>query len=127
MGDVLATVRFGGAHPAAVYRLGAQDMADEKKGNGSGAPEGSDGGEADAQIFDESMAPVIVRAQYLKDLSFESPNAPDSLTEMNADPEINIGVNVEAKKLGEADFEVALLLNVKAEDGGKAIFLVELE
>ena len=83
--------------------------------------------EGEPQVFDESMAPVIVRVQYLKDLSFESPNAPEALTEMNADPEINIGVNVEARKLGDADFEVSLLLNVQAEDGGKKIFIVELE
>lgn len=102
-------------------------MADDKKGNGSGGADASGEFEGEPQVFDESMAPVIVRAQYLKDLSFESPNAPEALTEMNADPEINIGVNVEARKLGDTDFEVSLLLNVQAEDGGKKIFIVELE
>lgn len=75
---------------------------------------------------DEAMMPIVVLAQYLKDLSFESPNAPESLTTMTGQPDVNIGVNVEAKKVGDNDFEVDLLLTVTAEENKKTMFIVEV-
>ncbi|MFO1032739.1 MAG: protein-export chaperone SecB [Hyphomicrobiales bacterium] len=64
--------------------------------------------------------------QYLKDLSFENPNAPGSLAPQQAQPDINIAVNVNARNLGQSDFEVELHLDAKATSGGKVIFAAEL-
>ena len=36
----------------------------------------------------------IINAQYLKDLSFENPNAPDSLKQFEEKPEIKINVDI---------------------------------
>jgi len=69
---------------------------------------------------------MTVLAQYTKDLSFENPNAPQSLGQ-NTQPQINITVNVAAKPLGGGpDFEVELRLEGKAEAAGSVMFNIEL-
>ena len=67
-----------------------------------------------------------ILGQYLKDLSFENPNAPASLGIQQGQPEINISVNVNAKNLAPTDFEVELHLDAKAMHEGKAVFSAEL-
>jgi preprotein translocase subunit SecB len=67
-----------------------------------------------------------ILGQYLKDLSFENPNAPASLGPQQKQPDINIAVNVNAKNLGPNDFEVELHLDAKATGDGKVIFATEL-
>ncbi len=82
----------------------------------------TNGGPAEAD-----NAPAInVLAQYAKDISFENPNAPRSLAPRNASPQIEIKVNVNARKVGEADFEVELAIEGQAKDGDSQIFRVDL-
>ena len=68
-----------------------------------------------------------VVAQYIKDFSFENPNAPQSLTVGTQPPQIGIQINVNAKPLSDNDIEVTLKLDGKAETDGKLIFRFELE
>ena len=70
---------------------------------------------------------LSVVAQYIKDFSFENPNAPQSLTPGTAPPQIGIQINVAAKPLSENDIEVTLKLDGKAENGGNLLFQFELE
>lgn len=79
----------------------------------------------------EGMAPgqepqLNVVAQYIKDLSFENPNAPQSL-QIQQQPQIGIQINVDAKPLSETDIEVSLRLEGKAEIGDKLLFGFELD
>ena len=67
-----------------------------------------------------------VVAQYIKDLSFENPNAPMSL-QMQEQPQIGIQINVDAKPLSDTDIEVSLKLEGKAETGDKLLFGFELD
>ena len=67
-----------------------------------------------------------VLGQYLKDLSFENPNAPQSLGAQQAQPDISISVNVNAKNLAPTDFEVELHLDAKATSSGKIVFAAEV-
>lgn len=69
-----------------------------------------------------------VLAQYIKDLSFENPNAPRSLAPLpeGQHPAINIQINVNATPLAETDIEVELKLEGKAEAGGNVLFSFEL-
>jgi preprotein translocase subunit SecB len=67
-----------------------------------------------------------ILGQYLKDFSFENPNAPLSLAPQQKQPDINISVNVNARNLGPADFEVELHLDAKATSDGKVIFAADL-
>ncbi len=69
---------------------------------------------------------VTVSAQYVKDLSFESPNAPMSFSELDTRPEIGIDLNVEARPLQDNHFEVVLHVTARAKRGETVLFLVEL-
>lgn len=81
----------------------------------------TNGGEA------QSQPPQIgVLAQYIKDFSFENPNAPRSLTPAQQQPAINIQVNVEANPLSPTDIEVTLRFEGKAENAGTVMFMFEL-
>ena len=67
-----------------------------------------------------------ILGQYLKDLSFENPNAPQSLNTQANQPEISISVNVNARTLSPTDFEVELHLDAKASHSDKVVFAAEL-
>jgi preprotein translocase subunit SecB len=73
-----------------------------------------------------SQPSMRILGQYLKDFSFENPNAPLSLGPQTKQPDINISVNVNARNLGPADFEVELHLDAKASSDGKVIFAAEI-
>jgi len=64
--------------------------------------------------------------QYIKDLSFENPNAPNSLFGGKEPPKIAIQIQVNASPLSETDIEVTLALEGKAEDAEKVLFAFEL-
>lgn len=68
-----------------------------------------------------------VLAQYIKDLSFENPNAPQSLAPQEKAPNINIQVNVSARQLNENDFEVALQIEGSAGEDANVLFQFELD
>ncbi len=69
---------------------------------------------------------IVVHAQYIKDLSFENPNAPQILMESPGQPDVEITVNVSARPLAESQFEVLLNLGAKAKADDKTLFLVDL-
>lgn len=71
-------------------------------------------------------APMIrVLGQYLKDMSFENPGAPMSLRGDLPAPAIDVGVDVNARQIGENQFEVELACNVTTSRDGKPVFVVE--
>ncbi|MCD6034570.1 MAG: protein translocase subunit secB [Rickettsiales bacterium] len=84
--------------------------------------------EAPKNPQDSQQLPLLqVNAQYVKDLSFESPNAPMSLGAPKTKPRIDVAIDIQAKGLQENVYEVALNFTVKALADEKAvIFLVEL-
>jgi len=66
-------------------------------------------------------------AQYVKDLSFENPNAPRSLQPREGEgPQINITVNVNATDTGESQFQVDLHLEGSAKVGEDVLFAFDL-
>jgi len=73
-----------------------------------------------------SLPSLATLGQYIKDLSFENPNAPQSLAPRENGPNIAISVNVNAKQLADVDFEVELTLEGKAEDADGLMFQFEL-
>ncbi len=79
--------------------------------------------------MDESGAPprLSLQVQYIKDLSFENPNAPNSLRSQQGQPAINFNVDIEARALGNANYEVGLRITANASRSDKTLFLVELQ
>lgn len=69
---------------------------------------------------------VGVLAQYIKDLSFENPNAPQSMMSMPQQPSVNIQFNVNAKPLSGTDYEVELSVEGKAQHEEMVLFNIEL-
>jgi preprotein translocase subunit SecB len=84
-------------------------------GNGSGQPAG-----------DPNQPPLMVKGQYIKDFSFENPSAPDVFMQNDVQPQVDINVNVEAKRLPNGDYEVTLSIKVDAKAKEKPVFLCEL-
>jgi preprotein translocase subunit SecB len=93
----------------------------------AGAPAPGPAATPQEQPSPQAQPSMKVLGQYLKDLSFENPNAPASMT-LQAQPDINISVNVNAKPLGQggSDYEVEIHLEAKASHQGKVIFATDL-
>jgi preprotein translocase subunit SecB len=73
---------------------------------------------------------VAVVSQYVKDLSFENPNAP-AVYQWQSQPNIDVQFNIAAAQVGEGMHEVALQITVKAkgsdQDGQEqTAFMIDL-
>jgi preprotein translocase subunit SecB len=97
-------------------------MASPTNGNGGQTPAAPPPPQGQPQ----AQAQFRVVAQYSKDFSFENPNAPQSLMQQQAQPTMNIQVNVAPKQLSNTDFEVELKLDGKAEANNQVLFAFEL-
>ena len=64
-------------------------------------------------------------SQYVKDLSFENPNAP-AIYQNQAAPGIDVQFNIGAAQVGEEVHEVVLKIEVRAETEGTVAFIVDL-
>jgi preprotein translocase subunit SecB len=64
-----------------------------------------------------------IMGQYIKDLSFENPSAPQGFT---GNPELDFGVDLSARNMAPEHYEVTLHMRVKANSEGRAVFLLEL-
>jgi preprotein translocase subunit SecB len=73
--------------------------------------------------MDANAPRVQVIGQYIKDLSFENPSAPGNLT---ARPQIELGVDLQARQVEREHYEVELKLRVSAKADDKPAFLLEL-
>ena len=69
---------------------------------------------------------LVVHAQYIKDFSFENPNAPKVLVEELGQPDVEINVSVAAKLIDDDKYEILLNLGAKAVAGETPLFLVDL-
>lgn len=68
---------------------------------------------------------VTIHNIYLKDASFESPNAPE-IFRQNAQPKVQVNVAVNTNALSEDTYDVVLTVTVTAKfDGDKTAFLAE--
>ncbi|HEY1363215.1 MAG TPA: protein-export chaperone SecB [Xanthobacteraceae bacterium] len=84
------------------------------------------GGPAPSPAAQQGPAQLNVLGQYIKDFSFENPNAPRSLTPTTNQPAINIQINVGAQQLAETDYEISLKLEGKADSAGTVLFAFDL-
>jgi preprotein translocase subunit SecB len=88
-------------------------------------PEGSPD-PANAQLRADVPPGVQVVAQYVKDLSFENVNAPQSLMQGGEAPNIEVSANLEAKGMAQDMVEIELSLTVTATREAERLFLVEV-
>ena len=88
-------------------------------------PQPADAASADEAVTAEG-ASLQILAQYMKDLSFENPNAPKSLGGSEENPEVGVSVNVNVQQVGKSEFEVGLHFRVETKRGEEVSFLTEL-
>lgn len=86
--------------------------------NGAGAPG------QDPAAAGQNGPSFVVLAQYLKDLSFESPRAPE-IFQNKPSPQIDVNVDVQAKSFGPDQYEVELSVSAKASQNEGPVFIVE--
>jgi len=71
--------------------------------------------------------PMTIHGQYIKDLSFEVPNAPAIFAKLTQQqPDISINVDVNATRLTENQFEVVLSIRSDCKVGEDVAFIAEL-
>ena len=83
--------------------------------------------ENQASTVGQNVPQVLINAQYIKDVSFESPNAPHIFSKIKTAPKIDLALDVKVKDLGDAGFEVSLNINAKAMFEDEVVFIAELE
>ncbi len=64
---------------------------------------------------------------YLKDVSFESPNAPAAFADSEWKPEINVQIQSGNQAIAQDTYEVVLNVTVTAKQNEKTAFLVEVK
>ena len=83
----------------------------------------------------QPQPPLVVNVQYIKDLSFEVPNAPDIYATLRSQPQVSINLDVQARPLQEGQnvFEVVLAVKAEAREPvqnggeGRPVFIAELQ
>ena len=74
----------------------------------------------------EEQPGIRILAQYIRDLSFESPHAPESLRGGAAQPQVDLGIELSARGRPDGFYEVELKLNARAVRDAEAVFHIEL-
>jgi preprotein translocase subunit SecB len=69
---------------------------------------------------------IRIMAQFIRDLSFENPRAPESLRASGVQPQIELGVEMAARTRADELHEVDLKLTAAAKTNDEPIFTVEL-
>jgi preprotein translocase subunit SecB len=75
-------------------------------------------------------APVFrLQKLYVKDLSFENPNAPEIFMEKEGDPKVDVNLSLKNKKLENDHWEVSITLTATIinSKSNKTLFIVEIE
>jgi preprotein translocase subunit SecB len=69
-----------------------------------------------------AQAPLVVNIQYVKDLSFEVPGAPQIYTTLRSQPQVNINLDVQVRRLQDTAhiYEVTLAVRAEAHDPAAA-------
>lgn len=75
----------------------------------------------------EENQQFTIQKLYLKDVSFESPRAPQIFTSGEIQPQINVQINSKSSSVGDSVYEVVLDVNVTATVDDATAFLVEVQ
>lgn len=102
-------------------------MARKKKpaddGNGASKDAAADAGATPPQLEGAQFGVLV---QFVKDLSFESPNAPMALQSPGENPKLEVNVSVQTARHTDDVFEVNLVFEAKAQSDMGVIYNVEL-
>ena len=74
----------------------------------------------------EQEKQISIQKIYIKDFSFESPQAPSVFTKTDWEPKTNLNLRSTHSDLGDNNHDVVLTLTVETKHEDKTLFLVEL-
>lgn len=77
-------------------------------------------------ISKRTGAEIISNMQYIKDFSFENPNAPEVFTYKDVKPKMDVSIDLNASKLQSEVFELSMAINITAKTNDKTMFIIEL-
>lgn len=80
----------------------------------------------EAAATTDTRPSLALRAQYVKDLSFENPRAPASLFSLREPPAMEVSLNLGVQRLDEQMYELALHVAVRAIADKTTVFLCDL-
>ena len=78
----------------------------------------------------QEMPVFRMQKMYIKDLSFENPNAPDIFLVRNQEPKVDFNLQLNSKKIDDDHWEVSLAITAKVMDKNSddtMMFIVEIE
>jgi len=78
------------------------------------------------QNNNQQPAGIMIHSQYIKDMSLEIPLAPEIFKEMNKNPNVNVDMGMNSKKMEDGNYNVTLTAKMNADIEGKTLFIVEL-
>jgi preprotein translocase subunit SecB len=86
---------------------------------------------SDQQTGAQAEAPVFrLQKMYVKDLSFENPNAPGVFTTKQNEPKVEVNLGLKNTKIeGDSLYEVTISITAKVTHGpeAKTLFIIEIE
>ena len=92
-------------------------ISDKSRPDGAAAPQGDGAPKPEYEIV----------AQFIKDLSFESPATPAIFFEKaSSAPQIGVNLDLRTQKVGDELYEVLIGLKVSGQMSGKTMFVVDL-
>ncbi len=91
------------------------------------SPNGTDESDKGGSAPQQADARLLLNTHYVKDLSFENPNAPLIYAEVQKGPDLDVNIDVQVRHLQNRLYEVLLATRVKASVKDKVAFLVELD
>ena len=92
----------------------------------SDTPPDDNTGQAGEAAERDQQPQIAVLTQYVKDLSFENPQAPDSIAEGTGKPHGDVSIQVKSRKLRDDTYEILLEFSIEAKNNDTVVFIVEL-
>ena len=86
--------------------------------------------EQNANVTPEDAPVFRMQKMYLKDFSFENPNAPSVFQAPNQEPKVEVNLKLNNRKLDDDHWEIALEITAKIMDknnNDKTMFIMEIE
>jgi preprotein translocase subunit SecB len=107
---------------------GGQGDGGAKQGGGQPDPNQAGANQTQQGGGQQQQRGIQIHTQYVKDLSFENPNAPHVYVNMKESPSASVSIDVQAAQLQEQTFEVVINAEVKATiQQETTAFIVELK
>ncbi|GJL86275.1 MAG: hypothetical protein DHS20C02_20500 [Micavibrio sp.] len=120
------------AKPAKAAKPGPKKAKDTKaaKPKAASAPDQTNATQTAPQQKIDNL-PLVIHGQYIRDASFENPNAPQALRAGQPAPKMNVNFGLDARTLNEEGlenmFEVLLSISVEAKRDDKSVFIAEVQ